>query len=85
MVIEIQRPEVEALILERMKSGGFESVEDVILQALESTRTESDRPAEPKLRMPGRKSLAALFAESPFRGLELEFERDPDCGRDITV
>jgi plasmid stability protein len=36
-------------------------------------------------RPPGRKSLAQLFAESPFRGLDLDFERDPDLGRDIEL
>lgn len=28
-------------------------------------------------------NLADLFAHSPFRGLDMEFERDPDPGRDI--
>ena len=36
MTIEIHRPELEALIQERMKSGVFESVEDVLMQALKS-------------------------------------------------
>jgi hypothetical protein len=26
-----------------------------------------------------------LFAESPFRGLDLHFERDSDLGRDIEL
>ena len=33
----------------------------------------------------GRKSLAQLFAESPFRGLDLDFEREPDFGRDVEL
>lgn len=33
----------------------------------------------------GRKSLAQLFAESPFKGLDLDFERDQDFGRDIAL
>ncbi len=33
----------------------------------------------------GRKSLAQLFVESPFRGLDLDFERDLDFGRDIAL
>ena len=33
----------------------------------------------------GRKSLAQLFAESPFKGLDLKFERDPDTGRPVTL
>jgi hypothetical protein len=33
----------------------------------------------------GRKSLAQLFAESPFKGLELDLEREADFGRDIAL
>ncbi len=36
MTIEIHRPELEALLMERMKTGAFQNVEDVILQALET-------------------------------------------------
>jgi hypothetical protein len=38
--------------------------------------------------MEGRKSLVELFAESPFKGLSLEFdesERDKDFGRDFEL
>lgn len=35
MTIEIKRPEIEALIQQRLHSGGFESVEDVLFDALE--------------------------------------------------
>jgi hypothetical protein len=30
MIIEIHRPEFEALIVERMKRGGFQNVEDAL-------------------------------------------------------
>jgi len=33
----------------------------------------------------GRKSLAQLFAESPFKGLDLDFEKDRDIGRDTEL
>ena len=33
----------------------------------------------------GRKSLAHLFADLPFAGLNMDFKRDPDLGRDITL
>ena len=85
MVIEIQQPEVESLVLERMKSGAFRSIEDVIFQALKSSQTGAEGQSVATERAPGRKSLAVLFAESPFRGLELEFERNPDSGRDIAL
>jgi antitoxin ParD1/3/4 len=35
MTIEIKRPEIEALIQQRLHSGAFESVEDVLFDALE--------------------------------------------------
>jgi hypothetical protein len=46
VTIEIHRPELEALILERMKSGAFQNVEDALLQGPEigaAAREESGR------------------------------------------
>ncbi len=42
MTIEINRPEIEALIRQRLHSGAFESVEDVLFDALEM---QSEREA----------------------------------------
>jgi hypothetical protein len=79
MTIEIHRPELEALIQERMKSGAFENIEDVLMQALRSEPSTTETLGAPKPQRPeGRKSLAQLFAESPFKGLDIDFERDPD-------
>ena len=36
MTIEIHKPELKGLILERMKSGEFQDVEDLLMQALRS-------------------------------------------------
>jgi antitoxin ParD1/3/4 len=38
MTIQINRPEIEALIQQRLHSGAFESVEDLIFDALEIQR-----------------------------------------------
>jgi hypothetical protein len=38
MTIEIKCPEIEALIQQRLHSDGFESVEDVLFDALEMQR-----------------------------------------------
>jgi hypothetical protein len=84
MTIEIRKPELEALIRERMSSGAFEDVEDVIMQALKSSPVAMSRSAA-NPRPAGRKNLAELFAESPLKGLDLDFERDPDCGRDVAL
>jgi plasmid stability protein len=49
-------------------------------------RPPQDQTARSKRqRPPGRKSLAQLFAESPFKGLDLHFERDRDLGRDLEL
>ena len=70
MTIEIQRPELEALIQERMKSGGFQSVEDVLLQALKS--------APPAAGLSGGTAthtgadLVAAMQSSPYREIDLE-------------
>lgn len=85
MTIEIHRPELEALIRERMKSGAFRDVEDVIMQALQSSHAGELPPPEIPRRPAGRKSLAQLFADSPFKGLDIDFQRDPDYGRDIAL
>jgi Arc/MetJ-type ribon-helix-helix transcriptional regulator len=46
MTIQITKPEVEALIEERLQSGRFTDAEDVILQALQSSATASLPPGE---------------------------------------
>jgi hypothetical protein len=38
MTIEITKPEIETLINQRLQSGGFKDAEDVILQALKSSK-----------------------------------------------
>jgi hypothetical protein len=45
MTIEIQRPELEALIRERMKSGAFRNVEDVLMQALKPAPAPDEKDA----------------------------------------
>jgi hypothetical protein len=52
MTIEIRRPELEALIRERMNSGAFHDVEDVIMQALRSAPA-----AEPPHRRTGQELI----------------------------
>ena len=46
MTIEIKRPEIEALIEHRLQSGGFDSVEDVLFDALEMQRERETWLAE---------------------------------------
>ena len=81
MTIEIDRPELEALIMERMKAGAFQNVEDVLMQALEATRpVKPDPPAENRT---GADLIAALQA-SPYREIEIEPPRYRLPVRDVT-
>jgi hypothetical protein len=41
MTIQITRPEIEALINERLQSGDFKDAEDVILHALQAPGTHA--------------------------------------------
>jgi hypothetical protein len=47
MVIEIHRPELEALITERLLSGPFQTVTDLLWHALKSAPVKSE-PPQPK-------------------------------------
>lgn len=40
MTIQITKPEVEALINQRLQSGGFKDAEEVILQALQASGSQ---------------------------------------------
>jgi hypothetical protein len=82
MIIEIHRPELENLIRERMESGGFENVEDVLIQALISSSI-GGRPAAPP-RKP-KKSFGQFLLESPLRNSGLRLERQKDYPRPIDL
>jgi hypothetical protein len=70
MTIEIQRPELEALIQERMKSGVFGSVEDVLMQALKSAPPVTELSSEAATRTGA--DLVAAMQASPYREIDLE-------------
>jgi len=55
-----------------------QAAQPATLESEESLAESGQQPAD-------RKSLAQLFAESPFRGLDMDFERDRDFGRDIEL
>jgi hypothetical protein len=85
------RPEVEAELARRASVRG-RPIEAYVATLLEEVlhlppaHQQQEHAARPKgQRQPGRKSLAQLFAESPFKGLDLDFERDPDLGRDVEL
>jgi hypothetical protein len=70
------KPEIEAALLAQAHARGL-SLEAYLDQVLQNATT-AKRPA-------GRKSLAQLFAESPLKGLDLSFDRNPDMGRPVKL
>ena len=82
MTIEIHRPELEALILHRMKIGRFSNIEDALQQALETSPVmATDAPTAPK--RTGADLIAAMQS-SPYREIAIEPARYPMPVRDVT-
>ncbi|MGH9641128.1 MAG: hypothetical protein ACRD3Q_01755 [Terriglobales bacterium] len=83
MTIEIQRPELEALIIQRMKSGGFDNVEDALMEALKTSAPAEDRNGKPHVKRTGADLIEALQS-SPYREIEIEPARYRLPVRDVT-
>jgi hypothetical protein len=66
MVIEIHRPELEALITERLLSGPFQTVTDLLWDALKSTPVKSEPPR------PQPKNVIEFFRKVPQNGKNTE-------------
>ena len=77
------KPETERLVQEEIGSGHSHSLDELIVQGVHTWR-EKHRVSQPGETPAGQrrpaetKSLAQLFAESPFKGLSMNFERFPD-------
>ena len=78
MTIQITKPEVEAIINQRLQSGAFKDAEDVILQALQASPGSTPDPDAPPA-----KNIEELFA--PLRGLNVDFSRNPSTGRRVEL
>jgi len=78
------RPEVEAELARKAAARGVD-VPAYVATLIEQAGQPEDAARPKYQRSAGRKSLAQLFAESPFAGLDIDFERDPDTGRDIEL
>ena len=60
MKIEIHTPELEALIMQRVKSDGFRTVEEVLLQALETPLPMAEQAGKTAATRTGADLIAAL-------------------------
>jgi hypothetical protein len=85
MTIEIHKPELEALIRERMKSGTFQNVEDVLLQALKSSpvRVVKDTGLRDDTTSATGAALVSVMQASPYREICIEPTRERLPVRDV--
>jgi hypothetical protein len=84
MTIEIHRPELEDLIMQRMEMGGFHNVEDVLMEALESAPPPEDLGGESGEKRTGADLIVALQS-SPYREIDIEPHRYGLRVRDVTL
>ena len=71
MSVIIHQPEIEALIQQRLDTGAFHDVEDVLLHALKSALI-------PAVDKQPKQNLADFLMESPLRGSGIELDRIHD-------
>jgi hypothetical protein len=85
MTIEIQTPELEALIQQWMMSGSFQNVEEVLMQALKSAPLPAPKIVGQSAEMfpvMGAELVAAMQA-SPFKDICLESGSESSPVREI--
>jgi hypothetical protein len=80
MTIRINRPEIEALIQQRLHSGAFQSVEDVLFDALEIQREREAWLQENKGAISAKieRGLSQLDSGEGIRGDELRGRLEED-------
>jgi hypothetical protein len=87
MMIEIEKPELDALILQRMQLGEFRTVEDALLQALQSSPLPTRSGSAGLNRKPVRTGaeLVAAMQAMPYQDVDIAPSRPHLPVRDITL
>ena len=70
MTIEIHKPELAALIVQRMRMGSFTNIEDALQQALETSPVVVRDAAAPPKRTSA--DLITAMQSSPYKEIEIE-------------
>jgi len=67
---------------EEILSGHFQSMDELLTEALQALREKNAPPAPPPR---ARQNLAQFLMDSPFAGSDLNLERQQDYGRSIEL
>jgi hypothetical protein len=84
MTIQITKPELEALIKQRLQTGGFEDAEDVILQALQASSAQTVTTEQRGGAGPER-SLREVFESAKGLADDIDFSRNRSTGRPLEL
>jgi len=76
------KPEQEIFIQHSVREGTFATLDEAVQAAVDLLE---ERERATQVRPSTRKSLVQLFAESPFRGLDIDFPRDQSPMRDVDL
>ena len=82
MTIDIHKPELEALIRQRLRSGAFKDVEDVLLQALKAMPPAGELQGVTE--KTGADLISAMQA-SPYKDVEIKPERSSMPVREVSI
>lgn len=83
MTIEISQPKLQSLIQQRMASGRYKNVEDVLLKAFETAPLAAELPGTQDRRT-GADLIAAMQA-MPYPEVDIEPSRSHMPVRDVTL
>jgi hypothetical protein len=87
MTIDL-KPEQERVVGRAIRAGLIQNADEVVEVGVETIRLRLEAHnhdalgAKDALTVEG---LVELFANSPFAGLDMDFERDPDTGREVKL
>lgn len=82
MTIDL-KPEQQQVVGRAIQAGIIESADDVIAVGVETIRQRLE--ARGRVPAPVAKNMVELFTNSPFAGLNMDFERDKDAGREVEL
>ena len=82
MTIQIN-PEQEQVIGQAISAGLIETPDEAVEMGVKTIRLRLE--GSRNMSAPRAQNLADLFAGSPFAGLDMDFKRDPDAGREVSL
>ncbi len=80
MNLEIHKPELIQRVNAHIQAGHAHDTDELVEKALDALDEKAPLHASPKTQA---RDMVELFA--PLRGLNIDFDRDPDPGRDLEM